>query len=103
MPTLGHEGLPLVPLEAFAAGTPAVVRRFGALEELVEETGAGLSTAPPPSSTPRSTASRAIRPCGRSSAGAGAPPSASASRRRHTWTRYLSSLIVRWRRPREQE
>ena len=43
MPTLGHEALPLVPLEAFTTGTPAVVRRFGALEELVEETGAGLS------------------------------------------------------------
>ena len=48
MPTLGHEVLPLVPLEAFTTGTPAVVRRFGALEELVEETGAGF-TAPPPS------------------------------------------------------
>ena len=43
MPTLGHEGLPLVPLEAFAVGTPAVVRRFGAMRELIEETGAGLT------------------------------------------------------------
>ncbi len=47
MPTLGHEVLPLVPLEAFTTGTPAVVRRFGALEELVEETGAGLSYGSP--------------------------------------------------------
>jgi glycosyltransferase involved in cell wall biosynthesis len=45
MPTVGHEGLPLVPLEAFAVGTPAVVRGFGAMRELVEDTGAGLTYA----------------------------------------------------------
>jgi glycosyltransferase involved in cell wall biosynthesis len=43
MPTLGHESFGLVPIEAFAAGTPALVRRFGAMRELVEETGAGLT------------------------------------------------------------
>lgn len=43
MPTLGHESLSLVPLEACAAGTPAIVRRFGAMRELIEETGGGLT------------------------------------------------------------
>lgn len=42
-PTLGHEAFPLVPLEAFAQGTPLVARRFGALEEVVGATGAGIS------------------------------------------------------------
>jgi glycosyltransferase involved in cell wall biosynthesis len=43
VPTLGHEAGPLVPLEAFAVGTPAVVRRFGALEELAARTGAAMA------------------------------------------------------------
>jgi glycosyltransferase involved in cell wall biosynthesis len=43
VPSLGHESCPLVPLEAFARGTPAIVRRFGALADLAEDTGAALS------------------------------------------------------------
>jgi glycosyltransferase involved in cell wall biosynthesis len=35
VPTRGHEAFGLVAVEAFARGTPAVVRRFGALAELV--------------------------------------------------------------------
>jgi len=47
LPTLGHEVMPSVALEAFARGTPAIVRRFGALEELAETTGAALAFASP--------------------------------------------------------
>jgi glycosyltransferase involved in cell wall biosynthesis len=43
MPTLGHEVFGLVALEAFAQGTPVITRRFGALDEIVEATGAGLT------------------------------------------------------------
>ena len=43
VPTLGHEAFGLVAVEAFAHGTPAVVPRFGALGELIEDSGAGLS------------------------------------------------------------
>ncbi|MFL5820348.1 MAG: glycosyltransferase family 4 protein [Solirubrobacteraceae bacterium] len=43
VPTLGHEAFGLVAAEAFAHGTPAVVRRFGALAELAAETGAALT------------------------------------------------------------
>jgi glycosyltransferase involved in cell wall biosynthesis len=43
VPTLGHEVLPLVALEAFARGTPVVANDFGALAELVAETGAGIA------------------------------------------------------------
>jgi glycosyltransferase involved in cell wall biosynthesis len=43
VPTLGHESLPLVVLEALARGTPVVARRFGVLEELAGETDAVLS------------------------------------------------------------
>lgn len=43
VPTLGHEAFGLVAAEAFAHGTPAVVRGFGALAELAEETGAALT------------------------------------------------------------
>jgi glycosyltransferase involved in cell wall biosynthesis len=42
VPSLCHETFGLVPLEAFAAGTPAIVRRAGALPELVEQSGGGL-------------------------------------------------------------
>ena len=32
-----------MPVEGFARGTPAIVRRFGALEELAEESGACIT------------------------------------------------------------
>lgn len=47
VPTVGHEAFGLVPIEAFARGTPAIVRRFGALAELAETSGAALSYGPP--------------------------------------------------------
>ena len=43
VPTLGHESFGLVAVEAFARGTPAVVRGFGALAELAEDSGAALT------------------------------------------------------------
>jgi len=43
VPTLGHESFGLVPIEAFARGVPAIVRAFGALAELAEESGAALT------------------------------------------------------------
>jgi glycosyltransferase involved in cell wall biosynthesis len=43
VPTVGHEAFGLVPVEAFARGTPAIVRDFGALAELAEESGAALT------------------------------------------------------------
>jgi glycosyltransferase involved in cell wall biosynthesis len=43
VPTLGHESFGLVPVEAFARGTPAIVRGVGALAELIEESGAGFT------------------------------------------------------------
>lgn len=43
VPTLGHESFGLVAVEAFARGTPAIVRGFGALGELAEESGAALT------------------------------------------------------------
>ena len=43
VPTLGHESFGLVPVEAFARGTPAIVRGFGALAELADESGAALT------------------------------------------------------------
>jgi glycosyltransferase involved in cell wall biosynthesis len=42
VPTRGHEVFGLVAVEALARGTPAVVHRFGALEEILEDTGAGI-------------------------------------------------------------
>ena len=42
VPTRGHEAFGLVAAEALARGTPAVVHRFGALGELVEDSGGGL-------------------------------------------------------------
>ncbi len=42
VPSLCYETFGLVPLEAFAARTPAIVRRAGALPELVEQSGGGL-------------------------------------------------------------
>ena len=43
VPTLGHEAFGLVAAEALAHGTPAVVPRFGALGEIVEESEGGLT------------------------------------------------------------
>jgi glycosyltransferase involved in cell wall biosynthesis len=43
VPTLGHESFGLVPIEAFARGVPAIVRAFGALAELAEDSGAALT------------------------------------------------------------
>jgi glycosyltransferase involved in cell wall biosynthesis len=45
VPTLGHEAFGLVPVEACARGTPSIVHGFGALAELVEESGAGFTYA----------------------------------------------------------
>lgn len=42
VPSLSWETFGYVVLEAFAAGVPAIVRRRGALPEIVEESGAGL-------------------------------------------------------------
>jgi glycosyltransferase involved in cell wall biosynthesis len=42
VPTRGHEAFGLVAVEALARGTPTVLHRFGALEELLEDTGAGI-------------------------------------------------------------
>jgi len=43
VPTVGHESFPLVLLECFARGRPALVHRFGALAELADESGAALA------------------------------------------------------------
>jgi glycosyltransferase involved in cell wall biosynthesis len=43
VPTLGHESFGLVPVEAFARGRPAIVHGFGALGELIDESGAGIA------------------------------------------------------------
>jgi glycosyltransferase involved in cell wall biosynthesis len=47
LPTRGHESFPLVLLEAFVRGRPAVVHRFGALAELAEESGGALTYSSP--------------------------------------------------------
>jgi glycosyltransferase involved in cell wall biosynthesis len=43
VPTRGHESFPLVLLEAFVRGKPAIVHRFGALAELAEQSEAALT------------------------------------------------------------
>jgi len=43
VPTLGYEVFPFVTVEAFAHGTPAIVRDFGGLAEAVEDSGGGLT------------------------------------------------------------
>ncbi len=43
VPSAGHEAFGLVAVEAFSHGTPVIVPRFGALRELVEESGGGLT------------------------------------------------------------
>ncbi len=47
VPTRGHETFGLVAAEAFARGTPTILHRFGALEELLEDTGAGIGYGAP--------------------------------------------------------
>ena len=42
VPTRGHEAFGLVAAEAFARGTPVIAHRFGALGELVDDTGAAI-------------------------------------------------------------
>ncbi len=46
VPSLWYEGLPMVIAEAFAAGTPVIVSRIGALADLVEHGRTGLHVAP---------------------------------------------------------
>jgi len=43
VPTAGHESFGLVAVEAFAREAPVLVRGFGALGELIEESGGGLA------------------------------------------------------------
>ena len=43
VPSLCHEVFGLVAIEALAAGTPAIVRRLGALPELIEEGRTGYT------------------------------------------------------------
>lgn len=45
VPSLWYEGLPMVIAEAFAAGTPVVASRIGALAEIVEDGVTGLHAA----------------------------------------------------------
>jgi glycosyltransferase involved in cell wall biosynthesis len=42
-PSLCFEVFPLIPAEAMAHGTPVIARRIGALAEVVEESGGGLT------------------------------------------------------------
>jgi glycosyltransferase involved in cell wall biosynthesis len=46
VPSLWYEGLPMVVAEAFAAGTPVIASRIGALADLVEDGVTGLLVAP---------------------------------------------------------
>ncbi|KMO21024.1 glycosyl transferase family 1 [Methylobacterium platani JCM 14648] len=46
VPSLWYEGLPMVVAEAFAAGTPVVASRIGALASLVSDGTTGLLAAP---------------------------------------------------------
>ncbi|MHC4846510.1 MAG: glycosyltransferase [Planctomycetota bacterium] len=43
MPSICYELAPLVPVEAFAQGTPAIVRNLGAMPEIVNGAGAGFT------------------------------------------------------------
>jgi glycosyltransferase involved in cell wall biosynthesis len=42
VPSLWYENSPMVLIEAFRHGTPAIARGFGALPEMIEENGGGL-------------------------------------------------------------
>jgi glycosyltransferase involved in cell wall biosynthesis len=42
VPSIWFENLPLVLVEAFRHGTPAIVRRLGAMPETIQESGSGL-------------------------------------------------------------
>jgi glycosyltransferase involved in cell wall biosynthesis len=46
VPSVCYEGSPMVIAEAFAAGTPVIASRIGALEDLVEDGRTGLQAAP---------------------------------------------------------
>ena len=46
VPSLWYEGLPMVVVEAFAAGTPVIASRIGALAELVADGETGLLVEP---------------------------------------------------------
>ncbi len=46
VPSLWYEGLPMVVAEAFAAGTPVIASRIGALAEIVEDGVTGLHVRP---------------------------------------------------------
>ncbi|TXN71600.1 glycosyltransferase family 4 protein [Methylobacterium sp. WL6] len=46
VPSLWYEGLPMVIIEAFAAGTPVIASRIGSLAELVEDGVTGLLVEP---------------------------------------------------------
>lgn len=46
VPSLWYEGLPMVIAEAFAAGTPVIVSRIGALADLVRHEETGLHVTP---------------------------------------------------------
>jgi glycosyltransferase involved in cell wall biosynthesis len=47
VPSRGYEAFPLVALEAFVRARPAIVHRFGALEELARESGGALTYSSP--------------------------------------------------------
>ena len=43
VPSLCYEVFPLIPAESFMHGTPVIARRIGALTEVIEESGGGLT------------------------------------------------------------
>jgi glycosyltransferase involved in cell wall biosynthesis len=84
----------LVAVEALARGTPAIVHRFGALEEILDDTGAGLGYTSPQelhAALDRITADEALRGLfarrGREACG-------ERYSTRHHLTRYLSLIAT---------